>query len=131
VIWLNFLHFYQPSNQQEDILASVVSQCYKPVFEKINKMENIGLTVNITGSLLELFDHYGYKDLIENIKRAVADKKIELTGSCKYHALLPLIPEEEAIRQIKQNEETLRQYLGKDLKFNGFFPPEMAYDPSG
>lgn len=128
MIWLNFLHFYQPSNQQEDILASVVAQCYRPVFEKINKLNNLGLTINITGSLLELFDRYGYKDLIQDIKNAVAAGKVELTGSCKYHALLPLIPEEEAIRQIKQNEETLRHYLGADLQLNGFFPPEMAYD---
>jgi hypothetical protein len=129
MIWLNFLHFYQPSNQQEDILASVAAQCYRPVFERINKTPNVTLTINITGALLELFDRYGYKDLIEDIKQAVADKKIELTGSCKYHALLPLIPEEEAIRQIRQNEETLRKYFGDNLKLSGFFPPEMAYDP--
>lgn len=127
MIWLNFLHFYQPLSQQEDILEAVVSQCYRPIFDKINILEKVGLTINITGSLLELFDKYGYKYLIEDIRRAVESGKIEITGSCKYHALLPLISEAEAIRQIKQNEETLRNYLGQDLKIRGFFPPEMAY----
>jgi hypothetical protein len=127
MIWLNFLHFYQPSSQQEDILEAVVSQCYRPIFDEINALEKVGLTINITGSLLELFDKYGHKKLIEDIRQAVESGKIEITGSCKYHALLPLISETEAIRQITQNEETLRKYLGRDLKIRGFFPPEMAY----
>lgn len=129
MIWCNFLHFYQPANQQEDILESVISQCYRPIIEKINTLNNVGLTINISGSLLELFDRYGHNDLIDSLKEAVQSGKIEVTGSCKYHALLPLIPETEAIRQITQNEETLRKYLGSDIKLHGFFPPEMAYDP--
>ncbi len=130
MIWLNFLHFYQPSSQQEDILEAIVSQCYKPIFDKLNTLKNPGMTINITGSLLELFDKYGYKYLIEDIRRAVESGKIEITGSCKYHALLPLVTEEEAVRQIKQNEETLRKYLGNNLRIRGFFPPEMAYSPN-
>ena len=129
MIWLNFLHFYQPASQQEDVLESVITQCYKPIFERLASLKKVGLTINISGSLLDLFDKYGHKDLIEKIKELVQSGKIELTGSCKYHALLPLVPESEAIRQIKQNEETLRKYLVKDLKLRGFFPPEMAYNP--
>ncbi len=31
--WLNFLHFYQPANQQADILEAIVTQSYRPIFK--------------------------------------------------------------------------------------------------
>lgn len=127
--WLNFLHFYQPANQQKDILKAVIDQSYVPIFNKIANIDNISLTINITGSLLDLFKKYGYDDLLLKIKESVNNGKIELTGSCKYHAFLPLIPENEIKRQIQQNNETLRSYFGDDLRIKGFFPPEMGYDP--
>jgi predicted glycosyl hydrolase (DUF1957 family) len=34
------------------------------------------------------------------------------------------------IRQVKENEEILKKYLGDDFKPRGFFLPEMAYSPS-
>ncbi len=127
--WLNFLHFYQPANQQKDILSSVVEQSYLPIFRKIAEMENIDLTINISGSLLELFERDGHNELIELIKQSVADGKLELTASCKYHALIPLIPESEIERQIDQNQKALNTFLGFEYEPRGFFPPEMAYHP--
>ncbi len=128
MIWLNFLHFYQPVNQQPDILDAVVKQCYRPIFSRIKNIKKANITLNISGSLIELLDKNGYTDVINDIRTSVENKKIELTGSCKYHALLPLIPESEVVRQIKENEKTLRKYFGDSLNLNGFFPPEMAYD---
>jgi len=127
--WLNFLHFYQPAGQQKDILEAVVKQSYQPILEKVNEIDGVKMTMNISGSLLELFEKYDYGHLIELIKNALKDGKLELTGSCKYHAFLPLIPEEEAIRQIQLNEETLHKYFGGLYQTAGFFPPEMGYYP--
>ncbi|PIP27697.1 MAG: hypothetical protein COX30_00505, partial [Candidatus Moranbacteria bacterium CG23_combo_of_CG06-09_8_20_14_all_39_10] len=70
---------------------------------------------------------YGYHDIIEDLKNLVAENRIEITGSAKYHALLPLLSEEEITRQIELNTETLRHFLGNYTP-NGFFSPEMAYD---
>ena len=128
MILLNFLHFYQPASQQKDILQAVVEQCYRPVFIKLAKLTKASITININGSLLELLDKFGYRDLLADLRTSVESGDVEITGSCKYHSLLPLIPEEEAIRQIKNNEETLRKYLGQTIKIKGFFPPEMAID---
>ncbi|MDP2727980.1 MAG: hypothetical protein Q8P59_10625, partial [Dehalococcoidia bacterium] len=51
----------------------------------------------------------------------------EFTGSGKYHPILPLIPQEETIRQIAQNWQINRSLLGQSYNPSGFFPPEMAY----
>ena len=125
--WANFLHFYQPANQQPDILEAIVVQSYRPIIEGIKKHKKVRLTININGALFELLHKYGYQDLIEDLKNLVKENRIEITGSAKYHALLPLLSDEEIERQIQLNTQTLRHFLG-DYTLNGFFSPEMAYD---
>jgi hypothetical protein len=53
--------------------------------------------------------------------------QIEFTGSAMYHPILPLIPEDEVIRQIKLNTEVNKHYFGDVYSPRGFFPPEMCY----
>ncbi len=125
--WANFLHFYQPANQQPDILEAIVAQSYRPIIEGIKNHKRVHLTLNMNGALFELFHKYGYEDLIKDLRDLVAEGRIEITGSAKFHALLPLLSDEEIIRQIELNTETLRHFLG-DYTPNGFFSPEMAYD---
>ncbi len=125
--WANFLHFYQPASQQEDIMEAIVNQSYKPVLLGIKKNKNVRLTLNINGALLELFDKYKYREIIDVLRELGRDGRIEFTGSSKYHAFLPLIEEKEIIRQIKINNETNKFFLGSAYKPSGFFPPEMAY----
>lgn len=125
--WANFLHFYQPANQQPDILEAVVAQSYRPILEGLKKRPRAKLTINVTGALLDLFDKYGYQDLIDILRLIGGRNQVEFTSCAKYHAFLPFLEEEEIIRQIKINDETNKFYLGKAYNPQGFFPPEMAY----
>jgi hypothetical protein len=125
--WANFLHFYQPAQQQADILEAVVTQCYRPVITSIFNNPRAKLTININGSLLELFDKYGYKDLIEMLKAVGERGQVEFVSSAKFHAFLPLLNKEEIKHQIKINDETNIFYLGKVYQPKGFFSPEMGY----
>ena len=125
--WANFLHFYQPASQQPDILEAIVAQSYRPIIEGIKKNTRVNLSININGALFELLHKYGYQDIIEDLKNLVMEGRIEITGSAKYHALLPLLSEQEITRQIELNTETLKHFLGNYTP-NGFFSPEMAYD---
>ncbi len=126
--WANFLHFYQPVNQQPDILEAIVAQSYRPVIEGIKKNSRLRLTLNISGSLFELLHKYGYRDILEDIKNLVLEGRVEITGSAKYHPILPYLSLAEIERQIILNTETLKKFLG-DWTPEGFFPPEMAYFP--
>ncbi len=127
--WANFLHIYQPADQQPDILKAILDQCYRPIISHIANTDNIKITLNITGALIELFDKNGYRDIIEQLKQAGEQGKIEFTSSAKYHGFLPLLSDEDIVRQIKANDETMVQYLGKKAyKPKGFFPPEMGFN---
>jgi len=99
--WANFLHIYQPAEQQKDILESVVAQSYRPILEGLKKTKRARLTFNINGSLLELFDDGGYRDLIDILRKLGDEGRIEFTSSAKYHAFLPFLEDDEVVRQIK------------------------------
>ena len=104
--WANFLHIYQPAEQQPDVLEAIVAQSYRPLLEGLKKHKRVNLTLNISGALFELFDKYGYKDLIDILRDLGKENRIEFTSSTKYHALLPFLSEDEIIRQVKINDET-------------------------
>ncbi|KKS16738.1 MAG: hypothetical protein UU72_C0013G0001, partial [candidate division WWE3 bacterium GW2011_GWB1_41_6] len=127
--WANFLHLYQPADQQPDILEAVVKQSYEKLIQGIVDNPHIKITLNINGSLLELFDKYGYHSLIDNLRLAAKNGSLEFTGSAKYHAFLPLVSDNEIHRQIEINNETASYFLGDAYAPKGFFPPEMGYDP--
>src|SRR5262245_39555703 len=125
--WANFLHFYQPANQQPDILEAIVAQSYRPIIEGIKNNKRVRLTININGSLLELFHKYGYRDLLADLKSLLDEGRSEITGCAKFHALLPLLSDDEIVRQIELNTQTLKHFFG-NYEPEGFFCPEMAYD---
>jgi len=126
--WANFLHIYQPSDQQPDILQSIVDQSYRPILTYLVRNPNVRVTLNVNGALLELFDKYEHHDLIDMLRQGGEEGKIEFTGCGKYHAFLPLLEEEDIHRQVIINNETCLFYLGeKAYKPRGFFPPEMAW----
>jgi hypothetical protein len=125
--WANFLHIYQPSNQMPDILERIVNESYRKLTSGLKKYPKAKITLNINAGLTEQLDRHNYQDVISDIKRLAEAGQIEWTESAKYHPFLPLTPWDEAIRQIKLNNETNKFYFGKNYNPKGFFPPEMAY----
>lgn len=119
---------YQPAEQQPDILEAIVVQSYRPIIQGLLEHKQVRLTLNINGALLELLDKYKHRDIIDNLRTLGSQKRVEFTSSAKYHALLPFLNDQEIVRQIKLNNESLEFFLGKDAKPQGFFAPEMAYD---
>jgi hypothetical protein len=73
-----------------------------------------------------LYDHR-FDDVIEGLRELAERGQVEFTDSAKYHAILPLIPQEEMRRQITQNTKTNGRFFGQAYSPKGFFPPEMCY----
>jgi predicted glycosyl hydrolase (DUF1957 family) len=126
MLWANFLHIYQPPTQTPEILERVADECYRKLVAIWQRHPDARVTLNISACLTEQLDRAGLGDVIAGIRELAERGQIELTGSAKYHPILPLIPEEEARRQIELNTETNRAYFGDAYRPRGFFPPEMA-----
>ncbi|MEK7611386.1 MAG: UvrB/UvrC motif-containing protein [Patescibacteria group bacterium] len=112
MIWANFLHFYQPPTQKKYWVDRITAESYSRILKELEAHPDARLTINIAAVLLELWDKYGYQDVINGYRKLVERGQIEVTGSAKFHPLLPKLPDSEIIRQIKLNEATLFNYLG-------------------
>ncbi|MFC1621860.1 polysaccharide deacetylase family protein [Patescibacteria group bacterium] len=123
------LHFYQPHNQQFDILDRVVNESYRPLLKGLLKNKNAKVTINVSGVLTKLLLENGYKDVIEDIKKLAKQNQIEFTSSSMHHAFLPLLQEEEIKRQIELNDDLHKEVFGDLYNPKGFFSPEMAVNP--
>jgi len=127
IYWAPFLHFYQPPIQFHAVLKKICNECYRPLLRMLLEHPQAKVTVNICGVLTEMLSDHGGGDILEDMRKLAHNKQLEFVESAKYHAILPLIPQEEIERQIKSNRET-NAYFFKDLyKPSGFFPPEMCY----
>ena len=125
ITWVNFLHIYQPPWQHRGGIEQIASESYEYLFTLLNKYRNFSCTLNVTGSLVEQLANVR-PDLLVKLKKLVDRGQIEITGSSKYHALLPLLNEREIKRQIELNQEVLAQYF--DIRqTKGFYFPEMSY----
>lgn len=130
--WINFLHIYQPPWQKWEVLDRMVSERYLYFLGLLEKYKRGKVTLNISGSLVELLLENDHPEVVQKIKKLTKKGQIELTGSAMYHPLLPLLKEDEIIRQIKLNEEISNRVFGAawrngKKKPAGFFIPEMAY----
>src|SRR3989344_501765 len=122
------LHFFQPWWQFPDVLARVNEECYRPVFELVEKCAgNFTFTANVQATLLDYWATHD-RETLGRLRSAVASGKIELMGGAGEHPILPLIPRREAIRQIARDAGAK---LVHDVQVNsrGFFFPEMAHSP--
>lgn len=126
--WINFLHFYQPYSADNETIIEATEKSYKRIVGALTRNPRIKFTFNIAGCLLDRWQELGYGQLIGDIKRLIESGRIEITGSAAFHPFLPLLPESEISRQIRLNENILKKYFGGNVKLNGFFIPEAAYD---
>jgi len=125
--WSNFLHIYQPPTQTEAIVRKVTEESYRTLVRILREAPGGKITLNINAVLTEQLARYGLDDVIRGLRELAGRGQIELTGSAMYHPILPLIPKDEVIRQIKLNNDVNQRYFGEVYKPIGFFPPEMCY----
>ncbi|MEA3449589.1 MAG: hypothetical protein U9Q85_01245 [Patescibacteria group bacterium] len=127
MLWINFLHLYQPVHTDAYFIKEATEKSYKRIISALEAHPEIGFTLNINTCLFLRWEELGYSGLIKRIAVLLERGQIELTGNAAYHPLLPLIPKEELERQIKESEDIFRKHFGEKYKPRGFFMSEMAY----
>lgn len=130
MLWLNFLHLYQPANAEFYNIRKALDKSYWRLLRLMEEHPDLRMTFNVSGCLLERLEEASEKKFLERLKFLVKKGRVELTGSACYHGFLPLLPEREVVRQIKENEKILKKTFGKNFKPSGFFLPEMSYSPA-
>ncbi len=127
MLWINFLHIYQPVNTDAYNIKEATEKSYLRIVRALEENREIKFTININGCLFLRWEELGYQNLIERVGELIKKGQLEITGNAAYHPLLPLIPLSEAKKQILESEEIFKKHFGKDFKPKGFFFSEMAY----
>ncbi|MHA1235873.1 MAG: hypothetical protein ACTSO6_14920 [Promethearchaeota archaeon] len=125
IYWAPLLHMYQPPTQDLKILRQIDKECYKPLFKMFEEHDNVKVSLNINSVLIDMLYEFDLGDTIEILQNLESSNKIEITGTAKFHPILPLIPQKESEHQIAIHEEVLRNEF-KQWERGGFFPPEMS-----
>jgi peptidoglycan/xylan/chitin deacetylase (PgdA/CDA1 family) len=125
--WINVLHLYQPPTQTREIIDQVTHESYEKILHILEQYPNTKITLNISGSLLELLIKNNQQHIIDGLRKHAERGAVELLGSAMYHPILPLLEEKEILRQIRLNDEILQKCFGKAYVKRGFYFPEMAY----
>lgn len=128
MLWINFLHCYQPSNSDAYKIKESADLSYLRIVKALEKNPQAKFTINISACLIPRLIELGYQDLINRINILIEKGQVELVGSAAYHALLPLVNEKEVKAQVKEQQEIIKANFPK-AKLRGFFFPEMAYSP--
>jgi predicted glycosyl hydrolase (DUF1957 family) len=129
MLWINFLHLYQPANTDGHIIKEATEFSYRRIAEALLANPKIKFTLNINGSLFLRWKELGYDALISKYGRLLEEGRIELTGTAAYHPLLPLVPKPEIYKQTRENEAILKKSFGGLYDPKGYYMPEMAYSP--
>jgi alpha-amylase/alpha-mannosidase (GH57 family) len=124
--WANFLHIYQPPTQTEEIIRKVARESYQTIIRILEEAPNAKITLNINAVLTEQLNRRGLGEIIEGLKTLAMRGQIEFTGSAMYHPILPLIPEEEVIRQVRLNTEVKGVILARFITLGVFSLPKCA-----
>jgi len=125
IYWAPLLHMYQPTFQDRGVLRQIDKECYKPLLKMLEEHDNVKISLNINSVLIDMLYEFDLGDTIEILHNLENSNKIEITGTAKFHPILPLIPQKEIEHQIEIHEETIRNEF-EQWERGGFFPPEMA-----
>jgi len=125
IYWAPLLHMYQPTFQDSRVLRQIDKECYKPLLKMFEEHDNVKISLNINAVLIDKLNEFDLCDTLEILQNLESSNKIEITGTAKFHPILPLIPQKECEHQIEINEKNLRNEF-KQWERGGFFPPEMS-----
>lgn len=129
IYWAPLFHFYQPPTQTFTVLKKVCEESYRPLIKVLQGYPYAKATINMNAVLTEMLWEHSQVGIIRGLQELAQRGQVEFTGSGKYHPILPLIPGEEMVRQIRRNHLTNHYFFGPVYAPRGFFPPEMAYSP--
>lgn len=123
------LHWYQPPWQNPDVLDRIVEECYRPL-SRILERRPVRCSIDLCWSLVEQLIAQRHDDVLTSLASAARRGHLEFVETAAYHAILPLLPDELAARQLQVNYERNRSVFGRIYEPRGVFPPEMAWSPA-
>ncbi|MFN8607798.1 MAG: hypothetical protein U0931_09710 [Vulcanimicrobiota bacterium] len=108
-------------------LKELYQQRHLPLLQELLKWPRSALTLCINSWLLQHWLDQGWEAGLQALRELYDFGKVELCGTASHHAILPLVPESVAFRQVRRNVRLLQQLLHPEWRPSGFAPPQLGF----
>ncbi|MDD5557868.1 MAG: DUF1926 domain-containing protein [bacterium] len=126
VRFLFVIHNHQPVGNFEHVFAEAWRDCYAPFLRVLRGHPSIRCTLHFTGPLLEWMERREPRAL-DGIGELVAAGRVEILGGGFYEPILPSIPPEDALGQLRLMSDWLRERFGAAP--TGLWLAERVWEP--
>jgi hypothetical protein len=120
------LHFHQPVGNFDHVFEKVTAQCYAPLLEMLAAFPRLRTHLHLNGILLEWFDDH-HPDLIALVGDLVRSGSVELITGGHREPILTVLPEEDAIGQVRALSDELEARFG--VRPEGAWLTERVFEP--
>ena len=120
------IHNHQPVGNFPWVFQQVYEESYLPMIEALEQHPKVRLALHYTGSLLDWFDE-AQPEFLERIAALVQRNQVELVSGGYYEPILPSIPDNDKIAQIRRLTERLVRGFG--VKASGLWIAERVWEP--
>jgi hypothetical protein len=121
------IHNHQPVGNFRWVFQQVYEESYLPMIEALERHPKVRLSLHYTGSLLDWFEE-AQPEFLERIATLVRRNQVELVSGGYYEPILPSIPDNDKIAQIRRLTERLVRDFG--MKASGLWIAERVWEPS-
>ncbi len=120
------IHNHQPAGNFEDVIEDASRKGYLPFIEIMKRYPKIKFVLHYSGYLLSYLKKK-HPELIRDIKRLVREKRVEILTGGFYEPMLSVIPEKDAIIQIKKLSQEIKKTFG--YQPHGMWLAERIWEP--
>jgi Alpha-amylase/alpha-mannosidase len=120
------LHNHQPVGNFPWVFQQVYEDSYLPLLQALERHPRIRISLHYTGSLLDWLEE-AHPDFIQRIAQLVQRKQVEIVGGGYYEPILPSIPNDDRIIQIRRLSEHIEKDFG--TRPTGMWIAERVWEP--
>ena len=120
------VHNHQPVGNLTEVFQQSFEQTYRPFLSVLEQFPQVKIVLHYSGSLLEWLEE-NQPEFINRLKKLVGRGQVEILGGGYYEPILPAIPEEDKIGQMRYMSSRLKELFGVTPK--GMWLAERVWEP--
>ncbi len=127
---VNFLfgiHCHQPIGNFEHVYEAAYQKAYLPFVKVLEKHPRIKVAVHYSGALYDWFMEK-HPEFIDNLRKLVKRRQIEILSSGYYEPILSIIPDEDKLGQIEMSNQFIKEQFGTAP--SGMWLTERVWEPN-
>lgn len=120
------IHCHQPIGNFPHVFEHAYKVAYLPFLEALVEHEGVKCALHYSGILYEWFQK-NHPEFLQILAKLVQREQVELLCGGFYEPILPAIPDEDKVLQIKEHIDYIKREFG--ISPHGFWTAERVWEP--